>query len=544
MRDWLSCLKLPFQSQSEKRLLIDIKDRPDSLWLDRFMHSEWPDYESWIRRYQYLDDDIWMSQRREALSWDNPPFFNVVVPVYNTPPGFLFECVFSLFMQSYPFWELCLVDDGSDRMDTRLMFAFLNRGRGVFNIKAKILPENAGISNATNEAIRLGRGGWVAFLDHDDVLSPEALYWMAKYILEFPDTDVLYSDRDELSEAGVRFRFLLKPDWSPETILGTIYLFHLTVWRRSFLEGFSKGGTGPLRSEFDGAQDYDLLLRASERTDRIRHVPRVLYHYRRHPGSLSMNEEVKPYGVIAARKALSQALKRRGIPAELEEIPWLWRGNYRLRFEKLPEGSWKVFTWRRGEEKTFYRTIAGALVSRAEFIIFLFEDLIPVGEDSFRELLYWFHVPEVAMVTGKVLDASGKIWHAGLVLKPDGDLLPVYRGCPESEPGYMAMTTVARNVSVPYPLCVAVRREALEKVGYADSLKGPHILLDVALRLAERGQRVVFNPFAKFVVKDPVDPWFLEDREVFRRLHEPRLSRGDPYYHPGFSLDDPIVRLR
>ncbi|MBX6424294.1 glycosyltransferase [Thermosulfurimonas sp. F29] len=515
----------------------------DYKWLKRFLRSEWPEYEAWIRRNQPLDPEIWLAQRKEAASWKNAPLISIVTPVYNTEPAFLFECVFSVLMQSYPYWELCLVDDGSDRTDTRLQLESIS---GVdCRIKLKRLERNRGIAAALNEGVKMARGEYVAFLDHDDVLHPEALYRVVEFMRNHPDMDILYTDRDELSPGGLRFRHLLKPAWSPETILSTIYLFHLTVWRRKFILKF-RGGffrrEGPFRSEFDGSQDYDLLLRAIEKTPGIAHLPRVLYHWRQHPGSLAMRAEAKEYTFEAARRALEEALKRRGIPARAEEIPWLWRGNFRLRFERPPEGGYLTLVWKEPEEVR--DRVGEGLSSRAEFLIFLGPEVHPLEEESIRELLYWFHVPEVGMVTGKILDPGGRLWHAGLVLKPEGDVLAVYRGFPESEPGYMAVTAVARNVSVPHPYCVAIRRKALLEAGFADELSGPHIFLDAALRMRDKGFRVVYNPFARFVIDPPQEVWLPQEREIFRNLHRKTLETGDPFYHPGLTLSRNDMSLK
>jgi len=517
--------------------------KPDPKWLERFVRSEWPEYETWIRRNQPINSELWEEQRRQAERWRDPPLISVVTPVYNTEPSFLFECVFSVLMQSYPFWELCLVDDGSNRMDTRLQLkAIVTLDR---RIKLRRLTSNQGIAAALNEGVKMARGEYVAFLDHDDMLHPEALFRVAEFLREHPNTDILYTDRDELSPGGLRFRYLLKPDWSPETILSTIYLFHLTVWQRKFLLKFKKGffrRGGPFRSEFDGSQDYDLLLRAAEKTRRIDHLTRVLYHWRQHPGSLAMRAEAKEYTFEAARRALSEALNRRKIPARPEEIPWLWRGNFRLRFERPPKGGYLTVVWEEPEE--LRKRIEEALSSGAEFLIFLGPEVHPLEEESIRELLYWFHVPEIGMVTGKILDPSGRLWHAGLVLKPDGEVLAVYRGFPENEPGYMAATTVARNVSVPHPWCVAVRREALLKGGFTESLSGPHIFLDAALRMQNKGFRVVYNSFARFLIDHPQETWLSHEREVFKNLHARVLKAGDPYYHPGLSLSRNDMGLR
>lgn len=520
--------------------------KPDPGWLEKFLRSEWPEYEAWIRRNQPIDPEIWRAQRHEAETWKNAPLISVVTPVYNTEPCFLFECVFSVLMQSYPYWELCLVDDGSDRTDTRLQLESIS---GVDRrIKWKRLERNRGIAAALNEGVKMARGEYVAILDHDDMLHPEALYRVADFLRNHPNTDILYTDRDELSPGGLRFRHLLKPAWSPETLLSGNYLFHLTVWKRRFLLRFKRGflkNEGPFKSEFNGSQDYDLLLRASEKRPVVYRLTAVLYHWRQHNLSISNSPDAKEYTFQAGLKALYEALKRRKIPARPEEIPWLWRGNFRLCFERPPSGGYVIFSWEEKRERgKLSEIVKEALRSQAEYLVFLGPGVRPAGEDSLAELLYWFHIPEIGMVTGKILDSNGCLWHAGLVLKPDGDVLAVYRGFPESEPGYMAVTAVARNVSVPHPYCVAVRRKALLETGFADGLRGPHIFLDAALRMRDKGFRVVYNPFARFVIDPSQEVWLPQEREIFRNLHRKILETGDPFYHPGLTLSRNDMGLR
>jgi glycosyltransferase involved in cell wall biosynthesis len=250
----------------------------------------------------------------------------VVVPVYRTPIWALRRCVGSVLAQTFDDWEMCLVDDASkspELTETLRSLAKLDR-----RITVLTSPINGGISAATNTAVAATTGQFIAFLDHDDELRPQALGVVAANIASNPEADVFYSDEDKINTAGERFDPLFKPDWSPDLLLSFAYTSHLTVLRRSLFDE-----VGGLRSDYDGSQDYDLTLRATEAARAVVHIPEVLYHWRSLPGSAASDttsQQAKPWAYEAGRRAIEDALRRRGEPGVVSTIPE-FPGRYHVR---------------------------------------------------------------------------------------------------------------------------------------------------------------------------------------------------------------------
>ncbi|WP_250465457.1 glycosyltransferase family 2 protein [Caballeronia sp. GAFFF2] len=282
------------------------------------LETDWSKY-----HYSYVPprrpDDI--DARITALS--TRPFFSIVVPAYNTPLDYLQRLLASVRAQWYENYELILVDDKSP--DAAVRQAIQAAAADADKITAINLAENRGISGATNAGIDAARGDYIVFLDHDDELTADCLWELATAI-DRTSADFLYSDEDKLLPSNQFSEPFFKPDWSPDTILSTMFTCHVSAVRRSLLDEI-----GGLRSEFDGAQDWDLVLRIAERTERIAHVPKVLYHWRVIPGSVAADLAEKPYAIDASVRAREAALKRRGIKGTLEPVAHL-PGHARVRY--------------------------------------------------------------------------------------------------------------------------------------------------------------------------------------------------------------------
>ncbi len=530
-----------------RRLLAmaNSRGKPDDPYLadeDTFAHlllawsrSCWLDYDRWLARHALNSLPDWRRQNDEARSWRNRPLISLLTPVFNTAPEQLAECIDSVRYQTYPDWELCLIDDGSTRPETLSVLKRL--ALMDHRIRIKHQTGNSGICAATNVALSMARGAYIAFLDHDDRLTPDALFHIAATIIQKPDTDIVYSDRDMISEQGQRFMHLFKPDWSPETLLSGNYLFHVMVYRRSLLEC-----VGGLDARYEGSQDYDLILRASDNQPSVSHIPRVLYSWRQHVRSVSLNTNDKAYAFASGLRALTDTLTRRGLNGTVEEIPHLWRGNYRIRLRPPEAPRAKVHRLPKEFRSSGYRGYFSSLFASSEedFIVLLDGDL-DLEDDAIEELLAWFSIKEIGMVTGKVIDCKGHIVHAGLVQRQQGHPLSVYQGFPESEPGYMAVTSIARNVSLPHPYCVAIRRDYLLSLGgLSEEYDGPQALHDLALRGLVAGYRYVFNPFSRFrseTIWADNEIWSENERQHFAGKWQMHLISGDPYYNQHLSLE-------
>ncbi|MEM9165277.1 MAG: glycosyltransferase, partial [Cyanobacteria bacterium P01_F01_bin.4] len=272
---------------------------------------------------------IWLTARLEAReaaqdlsSPSESPQISILMPVYNVEAPWLIKAIESVLAQRYAQWQLCIVDDVSTASHIR---PILERYAGQdARIQVVYLPKNEGISGATNAALAISTGEFIALLDHDDELAPNALYEVAKHLRHSPDTDFIYTDEDQITPAGKRKIPFFKPDWSPDYLHACMYTCHLSVYRTALVRQ-----VGGFRSEYDGAQDWDLALRITEQTDRIHHIPKVLYHWRTIPASAASGEQAKPWAYEAAKKALQDMLGRSPYPGWVEPGPKA--GYFRVR---------------------------------------------------------------------------------------------------------------------------------------------------------------------------------------------------------------------
>jgi GT2 family glycosyltransferase len=273
-------------------------------------------YRRWVTLYDTFSDTDRDAILAEIRSWTQPPLISVVMPVFNTPERYLRKALASVIGQLYPNWELCVADDASAKPHVAAVLA--EYAAKDLRIRIVSRPTNGGISEATNNASDLATGEYIAFLDHDDVLPAHALYMVACEIARNPDLDVIYSDEDKISRWGRRYDPHFKSDWNPDLFLGQNMICHLGVYRTSLVRE-----VGGLRPEFDGSQDYDLALRIIGRIEprRIRHIPYILYHWRAAAGSAARSAGAKPHALEAARRAVADHLRRRGIPANAAISP-------------------------------------------------------------------------------------------------------------------------------------------------------------------------------------------------------------------------------
>lgn len=278
-------------------------------------------YRRWLKKHEPTEQEI-RQLKKEIDSFEFKPKISIVMPVYNVEKKWLEQAIESVFHQVYQNWELCITDDASPSPHIKeVLNLFRKRDERV---KIKFLKTNRGISGASNEALSLAAGQYVALLDHDDVLSRGSLFEIVKLLNVHPEADLIYTDEDKLSMGGLHLRPVFKPDWDPDLFLTYNYICHLVVCKRELIER-----VGGFRLGFEGTQDYDLLLRLTELTDKIFHIPKVLYHWRMIPGSAASVVDAKPEAFQRAKRALEDALKRRGIRAEV--LDGKSKGTFRIR---------------------------------------------------------------------------------------------------------------------------------------------------------------------------------------------------------------------
>ena len=507
---------------------------PNDALLVKWSQSEWPDYQRWIDRHTIHTCQQWQSLRR--LATPPGPKISIVTPVYNTDPEVLKECILSVRMQTSPYWEWLLIDDASQNRETRSVLA----SPYCRDPRIRLLETNRncpqGISAATNLGINLAQGDFIVFLDHDDRLALDAIQNLIKFLSQHPATDIVYSDRDMLSPENKRFMHLMKPGWSPENLFSGNYLFHLMAYRKSLIQQ-----VGGLRSEYDGSQDYDLILRCMEYTDKIEHIPKVLYHWRQHSNSVALNDNAKSYAFNAGIRALEDALSRRKISGTVSEIKTLWRGNYRVQLP-LPdqEKITKVILPTDITPEKYTEIVQNRLLieQSQSYILISHQACQPIDAQAEQQLASWLTLKNIGMASGKVLGKSGQLHYAGGILTKEGKLLRPYQGFSSEEPGYMAVTAIVRNISAPNPYCVMIHRELWEQLGgFNPVFRGAHGLLDFALRGLALGWRIVYEPHAVFkLLAEPLPEIFMENEQpVFRNHWQEWLNKGDPAYNPNLS---------
>jgi GT2 family glycosyltransferase len=498
---------------------------------------------------------------------DDRPLISVVMPTYETEPRHLRDAIDSVRAQIYPNWELSIADDGSEREDTRrtVTRAVSRDGR----ITARLLDRDAGISAATNAALELCRGELVAFLDHDDTLAPEALLRVAQaFAAHRPD--VIYTDQDKLTAEGRRADPFLKPDWSPVYALGAMYVGHLLVVRRELLD--EVGGLDPA---FDTIQDFDLALRLSERTDRIHHVPEVLYHWRAIPGSIALGEEEKSGVTELQARAVNAHLGRRGIATEAVSqsgiphrlrlrprardthpsisivIPSRWGAERAVAAvrDRTAYGSFELVVERAdGSFNPSRLANRGAARGASEYLVFLGEESEITEPDWLEQLLLYAEMPGVGAVGPTLVHPDGRVSAAGIAIGLYDPAVPVMRGFAADGDGYYGALACAREVAALGAGCMLVSRSDFERVGgFEEAYTRQFHDHDLCLKLGAAGRSVVCAPTPQTIDHTTEaqrrSDFDVLDRALFVDRWYDRLAAGDPYYGRGFFREGADYRL-
>jgi len=556
-------------------------------------------YDSWFRQHRKLA--VTVDHRRAIEAFGHRPRISLITPVFNTDPRWLERLVDSVRAQTYPDWELCLADDGSTRDETR---AALDRLSGDAKITIVRLTANAGISAASNAALAAATGEFAGLLDHDDELDPDALFEVVRLVNTHPDADIVYTDEDKLEFDGTHVEPYFKPDWSPEYLRSTMYIGHLTVYRRTLVER-----VGGFRSEFDGSQDYDLALRATAETDRIHHIPRILYHWRKTQGSAAGDTAAKPWGLDAARRALANHVATLPTPATVEDQPG--QGFWRVRHEILGDPlvsvivptDGRIVQTRHGNrdllwhcirsiaKRTAYRNYElliadngrlsaqvmallsdiphrrlvyemthpfnfaakvnfAARQARGEHLLLLNDDTEVINDEWMSAMLEFSQQPKIGAVGGKLFYPDGRIQHVGVVLGIGGGACHVFAGQPGDSPGYFGSALVIRNYSAVTGACCMTRRAVFEEVGGFDERFALDFNdVDYCLRVGARGYRIVGTPFARLYHFEGAS--FGSREHVVNPAEVQALSErwrsvidADPFYNPNLTRSGLDYSLR
>jgi len=546
-------------------------------------------YTSWLEVNQW-------NQRREELlrlrlqALVNLPLLSVVMPVYNPPAEFLARAITSVTSQIYGEWELCIADDASTQ---GWVHDYLRKmSAGDARIKVIFRAQNGNISAATNSAAALAAGRHLVFLDQDDELTPDALGEIALYLAGRPDTDVLYSDDDKLDGAGRRFDPQFKPDWSPELLLSYMYLSHLFVVSKEMFDR-----VGGVRVGFEGSQDYDLALRATEQARHVGHIPLVLYHWRVLPGSTAASGDAKPASFSAGCRAVQEALDRRRIGASAYQPDWAKVAKCGIFSHAFPDTGPTVAilipTRNRVEvlakcidsikAKTRYRnyeivvidnesddpaTIAylaalpdkvlrvgsssgrfnfaeinnrAAAAVDAEFLLFLNNDTEVSSPEWLSQMVGYLQIDGVGGVGARLVFPDGRLQHAGIVHGYyNGMAGPAFKLLPSWHHGYLSYTKVARNYLAVTAACLLTRRSVfLDNGGFdAATFAVAYNDVDFCYRLVAKGLRMVYCPDAELVHHENYSRGGTDNPAEVAAFKMKYGGMRDPYYNPNLSCDD------
>ncbi|MDR7194156.1 glycosyltransferase family 2 protein [Luteimonas terrae] len=506
------------------------------------------DYEVWVDFYDDCSDEGIALAVESLPELRSSPCFSVIVPTYNTDSRWLCACIESVRAQTYPNWELCIADDASP--DPAVWALIEDYVASDPRIKAVRRTENGHIAAASNSALSLATGSHIALLDHDDALHPLALAWCAVELDRNPRWRMLFTDEDKIDVHGKRSDPYFKSDWNPDLFLSQNCVCHLGIYARDLIEEI-----GGFRQGFDGAQDWDLTLRATERldADQIGHVPKVLYHWRMIEGSTAMAPGEKSYAHFAAMRAIQDHFDRTGTPATVEEMPG-YSGYYHIAHaipEPQPRVSLLIPTRDRVDllrqcvdsilQRTAYRNYEivivdngsvepdtldyfkritrqsnvrvlaydapfnyskinnfGAEHSEGEIIGLLNNDVEVISPHWLTEMVSHANRIEIGVVGAMLYYPNDTIQHAGVVLGIGGVAGHSYVGMPRGYPGDKHRAGLVQSVSAVTAACALVRRSVFEEVGGLDEeLVVAFNDVDFCIRVREAGYRNLWTPFAE-----------------------------------------------
>ncbi len=494
--------------------------------------------------YNCKHEELTQEIKTEIKNFAKKPLISIITPVYNVEPKWLEKAIKSVEAQWYSNWELCIVDDCSTNIETKEYLKSINNPK----IKIKFLDKNLNISGASNEALKMASGEYISLLDNDDELTPNALYEMVKEINR-SSADFIYSDEDFIDTDGVCSNPHYKPDFSPDLLLSHNYITHLTCFKKELLDS-----AGWFKSQFDGAQDYELFLRMTEKANKISHIPKILYHWRMIEGSTSANSEAKPEAMRRAKMALEETLKRRGIDAKVEygNINHYFRVRYTIKdnplvsiiipFKDKPElldmcvnsilqkssyinyeiigvsnNSKDEATFEKMKELEkkdprvkFYEyniefnyakinNYAVENFAKGEHILLLNNDIEVINSDWIEAMLEHSQREEVGCVGAKLYYPNDTIQHAGIIIGLGGYAGHSHKHLPRDFNGYFNRLMVVQNVSAITAACLMIKRGIYSEVDGMDEVKFKVAYNDVdfCLRVRERGYLNIFTPYTQ-----------------------------------------------
>lgn len=519
--------------KSFKRLLEKIVD-----FFTRKSDIEKQNYIKWIQNNEPTENEL---NRQRKYKFEYNPKISIIVPMYDTKKKYFTELVDSVKRQTYSNFELCLAD-GSPKKNS----FFEEYIKDDTRIKYKFIGENKGISGNTNESLKMATGDYYALLDHDDIISDFALFEVVKAINENNKPDFIYSDEDNISE-DTNFRFAphFKSDYAVDTLRSYNYICHFSVFSKMLIDKI-----GDFNSEFDGSQDYDMILRATENANKIIHIPKILYHWRLNENSVAASSSAKPYAYIAAKKAILESVKRCGQKAQIEDMDIL--GMYRLKYEltetpmvsiiilnkdhindlkkclkslqKTKYKNYEIIIVENNSQnkKTFdfyetlknntkikvlyyskkeefnYSKLNNFAVKNAsgEYLLFLNNDIEIINEDYMEIMLGHALRRDVGAVGAKLLYKDNSVQHAGIILNFGGVAGHINAHLKRNDMGYFGRARIQQNFSAVTAAFMMVSKDNFIRVGgFDENLKVAYNDIDFCIKLRKENKLIVFDPF-------------------------------------------------
>ena len=541
-------------------------------------------YSEWLMNHLPSEAEL-KSQRNQKFTYE--PKISIVTPTWNTKENFLIDMIESVRSQTYSNWELCLADGASTNKDTlKLLKEYQNKDK---RIKVKYLDKNYMISGNTNEALTLATGDYIGLFDHDDLLSKNCLYEMVKAINKNKEAKFLYSDEDKIDENGKNnFDPHFKPDWSPDTLRSYNYICHFTMFKKELLDK-----VGTFRSEYDGSQDHDLILRLTEslKSNEIVHIPKILYHWRVHRNSTAGGAGAKSYTNEAGKKAVKDQLRRLGIRGEVRDghFPNSYKTDYKIEenplisiiipnkdalsdlklcidsikgkstyknyeiivvennstskeiFEYYKElnkdEKIKVVEWK--ETGFNYSAINnyGASFAKGEYYVLLNNDIEVISENWIEEMLMHCQRKEVGIVGAKLYFPDETIQHAGVIIGIGSVAGHSHKYFEKNEPGYFSRLSLVQNLSAVTAACLMTKKEVFEEVkGLDEKFAVAFNDIDYCMKVRKEGHLVVWTPCTEMYHHESKSRGAEDTPEKIERFKK-EVSRFEKKW--GLWLEDP-----
>ncbi len=548
-------------------------------------------YQNWIKENEPLEKEL----RIQKTKFHYDPKISIIVPIWNTPKQFLTDMLESVLAQIYSNWELCIADGASTKEHIKEILD--NYVKKDSRIKVKYLSENKGIAGNSNEALSLATGDYVALLDHDDLLAPFALFEVVKTINENPDADFIYSDEDKISEDGTKRRDPhFKPDFATDTLRSYNYICHLSVIKKSLLDE-----VGWFKEGFDGSQDYELILRATEKAKKIVRIPKILYHQRMHENSTDKNPNSKLYAYESAKRTLKDHLDRMGLKGQVRD--GLFAGSYKIDYaidynykvsiiipnkdykedlercinsiltkstyknyeiiivennsteeeifkyyERLQNNHDNIFVleWKNAFNYSAVNNFA-AKHAKGEILLFLNNDTEVINENWLEEMIQYAQRKDVGAVGAKLYYHDDTIQHGGIILGIGEVGGHAFRYMNKDSDGYFGRLKIVQNLSAVTGACLMMRKEVFNEIdGFDEGYPLAVSDVDICLKVIEKGYLVVWTPYAELYHHELKTRGYDNTPEKqlrFQKETELFKSKWDKYLEKGDPYYNPNLTL-